>query len=222
VTGHGLPGLKIHYIGDTVMKKTYETQLPDGYKEAMVIDAKSKKFGLIVNILAVVITVVSIAVSFLVIGPVGFEKFFSLSRYLVFLVILFAYIVLHELTHGLAYWLLTKRKLTFGVSLTVAYCGVPDIFVYRKTALISLLSPFTVFTVIFLGAAILLPEPVDKLYALILFSVHFGGCAGDLYDTFIYLTRFRDPTVLMQDTGPKQTFYVKSSDPDLNESHVAE
>ena len=45
--------------------------------------------------------------------------------------------------------------------------------------------------------------------AVILLGLHIGGCAGDLYDTRLYFTRFRDPMTLMRDTGPAQTFYVK-------------
>ncbi len=188
--------------------KTFESELPQGYREAMVIDASEKKFGIAVNAAALVITAAVGAIGYLLVGPISFGEIFSASHYLVFLVVLIAYIFLHELTHGAAYRLLTRHKLTFGFTKTVAYCGVPDIFVYRTTALISLLAPFTVFTVLFVGAAVLLPAPVDKFYAVLLFAIHFGGCAGDLYDTFIYLSRFREPSVLMRDTGPKQTFYT--------------
>ena len=90
----------------------------------------------------------------------------------------------------------------------MAFCGVPEIYVYRRAALISLLAPFTVFTVLFGGAALLLPDAWDKVYAAVLLGLHLGGCAGDLYDTLLFLTRFRDPRTLMRDTGPKQTVYL--------------
>ena len=66
-------------------------------------------------------------------------RFFHLSTSLVFFLMLVLYILLHELVHGAAYKLLTGRKLTFGLTLSVAYCGVPDIFVYRNAALAALL-----------------------------------------------------------------------------------
>ena len=130
----------------------------------------------------------------------------SLLKTAVFMVAVSAYIVLHELLHGAAYKLLTGRKLTFGLTWSVAYCGVPDIFVYRSAALVA---PFVVFTVVFLLAVLLIADPVSQYMAAFLLATHLGGCVGDLYDTGLYLFRFRDPDTLMQDTGPKQTFYTR-------------
>ena len=58
-------------------------------------------------------------------------------------------------------------------------------------------------------AMLLVADPVSKFMFGFLLATHMGGCVGDLYDTGLYLFRFRDPTTLMQDTGPKQTFYTK-------------
>jgi hypothetical protein len=39
--------------------------------------------------------------------------------------------------------------------------------------------------------------------------MHLGGCVGDDYVTLLFLFKFKDKTTLVQDTGPKQTIYVK-------------
>lgn len=187
----------------------WEAELPEGYEEVLSVDAKSKKFTIFMTVGSLILTVIPIVIAYFLIRPTDFYENFNPVSYFVALGALLVYIVLHELTHGAAYKLLTGRKLTFGMTLTVAYCGVPDIFVYRKAALISLLAPFTVFSVVFLAAAFLLPNPWDQFYAAVVFAIHFGGCIGDLYDTVLYLTRFRDPKTLMKDTGPKQTFYLQ-------------
>lgn len=189
-------------------KKNFEKELPQGYEAAFTVDAESRKTAVLMNVLALVITAILIAASYLLIKPTDFLENFRFSSYLIVIGILFAYIVLHELVHGIAYKFLTKQKLKFGITFSAAFCGVPDIYVYRKTALISLLAPLTVFSVLFVLAAVLLKNEWDKFYALILFSIHFGSCSGDINDTFLYLTRFKDSSVLMRDTGPKQTFYV--------------
>ncbi|MBQ7638485.1 MAG: DUF3267 domain-containing protein [Clostridia bacterium] len=190
------------------MNKNFETELPSGYREAYSIDAKNIKTGVLLNAAGIVLTALLIAAAYFIIKPSGFMENFSFSRYVIALFVLIVYIVAHELTHGAAYKLLTKRKLTFGLSLTVAYCGVPDIYVYRKTALISLLAPFTVFSIVFLCAALLFRDQWDKFYASAVFAIHIGGCSGDLFGTLLYLIRFRDKRTLMRDTGPKQTFYL--------------
>ena len=189
--------------------KHYETELPAGYREAFTIDAANKKTGVTLNLVAAVIMVAAMIPAILIIRPGNILEGFSFSRYLITFGGLLVYLVLHELVHGAAYKLLTRQKLTFGLTATVAYCGVPNIYVYRRASMISLLAPFCVFTVVFGLLTALLQNPWDKTFAAAVLAIDLGGCVGDLYDTGLYLFRFRDPGTLMRDTGPKQTFYVK-------------
>ena len=189
------------------MKKTFEPTLPDGYREIFHIDATSKKAAILMNLAAVVLMILSVIVCVRLIHPASFT--FTVWPMFVMLAVLFVYMVAHELVHGAAYKLMTGQKLSFGLTGTVAYCGVPDIYVYRKTALVSLLAPFTVFSILFIAGMILIPGYFNKILCAFLFSAHFGGCVGDLYDTLLYLFRFRSPDTLMRDTGPAQTFYGK-------------
>ena len=189
--------------------QNFETELPAGYREAYGVDAKqNKKTVALLTLGSVLVTAAAVATALLLIRPKGFMEHFSPVKYFIVVAMMLAYVVLHELTHGAAYKLMTHQKLTFGFTLAVAFCGVPQICVYRRTALVSLLAPFTVFTLLFGGAALLLPDAWDKVYAAVLLAIHLGGCTGDLYDTFLFLTRFRDPRTLMRDTGPKQTIYL--------------
>ncbi len=189
------------------MGKYYETVLPAGYREIYHIDAANKKIGIAMNLAAVILMIAAMILCVVLIRPSSFT--FTVGPLFIMLAVLFIYLVAHELVHGAAYKLMTGQKLSYGFSATVAFCGVPDIYVYRKTALVSLLAPFTVFSIIFIAAMILIPNDFHKILCAFLFSAHFGGCVGDLYDTILYLTRFRDPGTLMRDTGPAQTFYIK-------------
>lgn len=186
----------------------YETELPEGYEEALVVDATTKKFTIRMNLAALALMLAMIIPAYLIIQPLkGLPDIPPLSV-IVFIAAMLAYIVLHELVHGAAYKLLTGYQLTFGFTATVAYCGVPDIYVYRKASLIALLAPFTVFSMVFALTTALIPTPIEKFLSAVLFAVHFSGCVGDLYDTALYLTKFKDPRTLMRDTGPRQTFYL--------------
>ena len=189
-------------------------ELPEGYREARVVDAKEKKTS-------VILTLSSIALTALAFVPVAvfcdFEAVFNALKektavvpYFVFLFSMVIYVILHELIHGAAYKALTHQKLTFGFTLTVAFCGVPDVYTSRKTALIALLAPFVTFTVIFIPLLVWLHGVNMVFYAFagILFAIHFGGCIGDLYMTCLLLFRYKDPRTLMNDTGPKQTIYL--------------
>lgn len=191
------------------MHKAYESELPEGYTEAYTMDAGNKKLAVIMNLTALVLTVGGIAAAYVLIRPVDLLTQISILRSVCLILGLFSYIVFHELIHGLAYKLLTRRKLKFGLTFSVAYCGIPDIYVYRSAAMTALLAPFVVFLIAFLIPAFFCPNPLDQFAFGVLLSVHVGGCVGDLYDTLLYLFRFRDSDTLMRDTGPKQTFYTK-------------
>lgn len=195
----------------TQNKKTFEVTLPPNYYPALVIDAKNTRFALIMNLVALAVIVLCVGVTLVFLPSFDLWEEFNqhtLLRYLIFLAVMIGYVILHELTHGVAYKILTHRKLTFGLTLTVAYCGIPDVYVTRRTALISLLAPFLTFLPVFLIPIFLLPLNIDKLLCSFCLGMHIGGCSGDLYDTFLLLFRFRSPETLMQDTGPKQTFYL--------------
>ena len=64
---------------------------------------------------------------------------------------------------------------------------------------------FTVLGVILLAV---FPGAWTRFFLLIFLGLHIGGCSGDLYNTWLYLTKFKDPRTLTRDTGPVQTFYV--------------
>lgn len=192
------------------MNKYFEQTLPEGYKEVFVVDAEDRKTIIVLTIVGLIITLAGIAISWFAIPRTGL--LYGGSRVFFFNLALcvgvVAYMVLHELTHGAAYKWLTKQKLSYGFSFTVAYCGVPNIFVYRKTALISLCAPLMVFTLLFGAGILFCTDSLWKLYFALMLSIHIGGCVGDLYDIYLFLFKMKDSAILMQDTGPKQTFYA--------------
>lgn len=195
----------------------YETELPSGYEPVYEIDAKNTKTGLLLNGASLVLLVLTVLPFLPTIAGrcpfVGARPERTIPVLGVFLLSMLVYLVLHELVHGAAYWLLTRRKLAFGITWSAAYCGVPDIYVYRTAGLIATAAPFVVFTVVLLPLALALRnDPLLYLPAVLLFALHVSGCVGDLYNIVLLLFRFRDPALLMRDTGPKQTFCLPKRD----------
>ena len=192
--------------------KHFETALPESYRQVYEIDAKDRKTAVILNVVATLLAVLVFLPFALALGFRGLFQMRNRGEILLMLGIylggFIVYIVLHELVHGAAYKLLTHHKLTFGFALTVAYCGVPDIYVYRTASLIAILAPLVLFTVVFLPLALLMQTPALRLAFIMLFCSHVAGCVGDLYGTALMLFRFRDPKLLVRDTGPKQTYYL--------------
>lgn len=202
----------------SIKKQNFERELPLGYKQSYYVNAKETKMGLVLNLIAFVVLAIVMALAFLSLhlgGKLSFEildlEFAELLvAYLVFFALMFGYIVLHELVHGIAYKALTGEKLTFGISWSCAFCGVPTIYTYRKTAIISVISPFAVFTLLFIPILVVLYflSPLYYLILAFIFGLHLGGCSGDLYVLYLLTIKFKDKKTLMRDTGPEQYFYV--------------
>lgn len=199
-------------------QQNFERQLPEGYKQALYINAKDAKLGIILNVVSLVIMLVVAVLAILTVTVNG-----SLSNALeqghpleiafagiIFMVLMLVYVVLHELVHGIAYKTLTGEKLTFGISWSCAYCGVPNIYTYRKTAIISVMAPLVVFSVLFVIALAILYSisPLYYLAVAFVFGLHLGGCSGDIYVLYLLLTKFKNKKTLMRDTGPEQFFYI--------------
>ncbi|MBR2651180.1 MAG: DUF3267 domain-containing protein [Clostridia bacterium] len=198
--------------------KNFEKELPEGFREALHVDAREAKFGIIFNLISIAVLAAVMVLAVLSLRAGGklsldmleMEPPLLLLAYLVLFVSMIAYVVLHELVHGIAYKALTGERLTFGMSWSCAFCGVPNIYTYKRCALISVLAPFTVFNILFIPALAVLyfVSPLYYLICAFIFGLHFGGCSGDLYVTYLLLVRFRGKKTLMRDTGPEQFFYT--------------
>ena len=196
--------------------KNFERELPSGYKLALHINAKDKGTAILLALGSLAIT----AVVFVLLLIPFFRSGIDLSGiapgafflfYGVFLVSMILYTILHELTHGLVYKVMTGEKLVFGITTAVAFCGVPKIYTYRRCALAALLAPLGVFTIL-IGGFVLFLSFVNPLYYIgfsFIFALHLGGCIGDGYLSYLLLTRYKDEDILIKDTGPEQFIYEK-------------
>lgn len=192
----------------------YYTELPEGYICVKTIDAKEdKKFMVVMTIVNFLILAIIFALGTLIILKTHPGENIDINPLVLLIACasMFAYIILHELTHGLFYKIFTHEKLTFGLTLLVAFCGVPKLYVNRKTSLVTTLAPFVIFNIIYICLMIFIPDIFTKLVILFMFAMHVGGCVGDLWVTYYLLFKYRDKKMIVNDTGPKQTFYIEGS-----------
>ena len=214
--------------------KNFVREIPEGYEKVFYLNAKNKKAGIILNLAALIGFVLIFIPARLLLGafvemPENSYLHISIGV-LVGCALSLVYMVLHELTHGAAYKITTGEKLTYGISWSCAFCGVPHIYVYRKYLIISCLAPFVIFSAAFMAAigiwfvvminsSALASIGIIVYMALVtLFALHFGGCAGDLFIAGLLLFKYRDKDTLAKDTGPEQTIYVKKEVTDSNEN----
>ena len=190
---------------------TFERTVPEGYSLVYHIDAADKKTGLLLTLGSMVIAAAVLFVIFRNVSLINLNIDKMISYDLVLLGSLLIYIVLHELTHGAVYKALTQEKLKFGITWSAAFCGVPEIYTYRSTAIRSLIAPFTLFSLILIPLTVWLHSIDTGWYLVsgILLALHLSGCIGDLYMLMLFLTKYKDPNTLMRDTGPEQWIYMK-------------
>lgn len=205
-------------------KKSFERALPSGYRQVLHIDAKSIKLGIVLNLVALGVMLAIVGLGALVswqLQPahaLSDDSILLPLSYLLFALSFFVYLVLHELLHGFFYKLQTHERLTFGLSWSCAFCGVPKVYTYRKTAMLSAAAPLVLFTLVLipLCGALLFVHPRLYYLSLALLGIHLGGCSGDIYLVGLLLFRYRTPEALVRDTGPEQFIYI----PDRSDKNI--
>jgi hypothetical protein len=120
------------------------------------------------------------------------------------LVLTFLMIVVHELIHGLFFWLFTRERPTFGFKGAYAYAAAPDWYMPRNQYAIVGLAPLVLMT---LAGLVLLPViPVWAIPALLFVVVtNAAGAVGDIAVVGWLLLQPR--ATLVNDIGDAVTLY---------------
>ena len=187
--------------------KSYPT-LPQGYVPFASIDlVHNKKQFWIVNGLSAVLCVIMLILPFLwgrslwdIVGEGPLPAL--LLRRGVALAGIFAYIALHELTHG-AVMKACGARVHYGYKVAYAYAGSYAYFT-RSAYFVIALAPVVLWGIVFAVLTACLPEHwfwVGWLWQL----MNVSGAAGDFYCSIRILRAPRD--TLVQDTGTAMTFY---------------
>lgn len=190
--------------------KSYPT-LPQGYVPFASIDlVHNKKQFWIVNGLSAALCVIMLILPFLwgrsLRDIVGEDPLSALLLRLGALAGIFAYIALHELTHGVV-MKACGASVRYGYKVAYAYAGSYAYFT-RSAYFVIALAPVVLWGIVFAVLTACLPEHwfwVGWLWQL----MNVSGAAGDFYCSIRILRAPRD--TLVQDTGTAMTFYRKTN-----------
>ncbi len=178
--------------------------LPEGYQEIKKVNLqKDKKLVIIVN-LAALFLMLPLLILGVLIKPINFYEIVNNPIVLcIILFLLIAYIILHEVVHGILIYIYSKRKPKYGFTGLYAYAGSESYF-NKKQYIVIALSPIVIWGVVLLILNILLPF---KFFWIIYFIQvnNISGAAGDLYITLVI--NKMPPNVLIKDTGIEMTIY---------------
>ena len=75
--------------------------------------------------------------------------------------------------------------------------------------MVTCMAPCVILSTLFLILMIIFFNSSLYIFFMLLFSLHFGGCIGDLYCCILFLFKYKNMDILINDTGLKQTIYVK-------------
>ena len=159
-----------------------KTNLPENYKQIYTLDLKNdKKMSLLVNLLAIVIAA-AVAVPMHFVVPIN--TLYSMDkglleyamRFVVLIVGMIVYFILHELVHGIAMKICGTMRVIFGYTGLYAFAGSEDYYDKRSYIFIAL-AP-----IVFWGAVIAVINafvPTAWFWVVYLIQViNLSGAAG--------------------------------------------
>jgi hypothetical protein len=102
-------------------------------------------------------------------------------------VIYIGILILHELIHGVFFWLITHERPRFGFKLIYAYAAAPGWYIPRNPFLVVGLAPLVLIS---LFGILLIPAAPPFLLVCLLFAMtmNASGAVGDIYVTGLLLT----------------------------------
>lgn len=180
--------------------------LPQGYGLQGVFDINNTRLALLLNGVGIVL-LFGFGWLFLhlaerlhtVFSPLPPRQFLAYFNGWGLLLLLVALVLLHELAHGLFFWLFTRERPSLGLGPGYAYAAAPDWYFPRNQFLIIGLAPL-----VMLSAAGLLWVPfvgeTAVAWIVLFLSLNGAGAVGDLYVCGWLL---RQPAnTLVRDEGP--------------------
>ncbi|MBQ7974849.1 MAG: DUF3267 domain-containing protein [Clostridia bacterium] len=183
--------------------------LPANYKEIFSVNLqKDKKIATFINALALMIGLVMVVpmnfyipLSTLFDFSQGMTVYFI--RFVVLMVSVIAYMVLHEAVHGIAMKICGTKKVKYGFTGLYAYAGSND-FYDKKSYIFIALAPVVLWVFILLVINLFVPEDwFWVVYFIQIFNI--SGAAGDYYVTAKF-SKLPDD-ILISDSGIGMSVY---------------
>ncbi len=186
--------------------------LPEGYKKIYSVDLqKDKKKALFINALSLLIAaLLAVPIHFLIpisnlfAGGSGTGNY--MLKMFILIILMVAYILLHELVHGVAMKICGTKKVKYGFTGLYAFAGSDDY--YDKSGYIFIaLAPVALWGMIIAIINLLVPDEwFWVIYMIQIFNI--SGAAGDFFVTARF--SFLPKDILIKDYGVGMTVYSKN------------
>ena len=186
--------------------------LPGDYVQSIEINLKKNKgSAILLNISGLIVFILSYVLFSIFgrgvrLGTLSISGSISLSVILTSIGLTIIVLVVHELIHGVLFWMFTRSRPVFAVRLTYAYAGAPTWYIPSRQYAFVALGPLVIIGA--LGLLLMLVVPISWISIIaFLAALNTGGAIGDIY-VFTRLLK-GSPSSLANDTGDIVTFYER-------------
>lgn len=187
--------------------KIYEKTLPEQYLEIAHVRFDDVKTGFYYDLKAVFPGIILTIMGWIIVNPTAAQVLISLA---ISAASVYPYFSLHEILHGLVVKVMTGQRVEIGFNKSGAYCGMPDVYMYRPVAVRCTAAPLVVFTILFgIGGIVLITAGHWMFLPLgLLLTLHLLACRSDV-NLLKEMGKYTDSSLLIRDTGAEQWFYVQ-------------
>ena len=190
---------------------TTSTQmLPDGYFQSGEINLKkNKRLAILLNIVAFFIFIISFVLlsifgTVIRLGTMNISGSISAGPVLILMGLTVFILIIHELIHGVFFWMFSRSNPIFAIRPLYAYAGAPTWFFPNRQYATIALAPLVIIGAI--GLLLMMLAPVSWLLMIaFLVALNTGGAMGDLF-VFIRLLKL-SRICYVNDTGDVVTFF---------------
>lgn len=186
--------------------------LPVGYIQSGQIDLKKdKRLAILLNIGAFIVFIPMFYLLSAFTASVrpdikNFSETITIGNVLGALGLTVVVLIIHEIIHGLFFWIFSRGMPVFALRPLYAYAGAPTWFFPKRQYAITALGPLVIIGAV--GLLLLLLAPISWIPMIaFLVALNTGGAMGDLL-AFIRLLKC-SPTSFTNDTGDVVTFYER-------------
>ena len=187
--------------------------LPDGYVQSDEINLKKDmRLAILLNIGAFIIFIpmfylLSRFIALVRPDITNFSVTITIEKVLGAIGLVVLVLIIHEIIHGLFFWIFSHGRPVFALRPLYAYAGAPTWFFSKRQYAITALGPLIIIGAV--GLLLLLLAPISwMLMIVLLVALNTSGAIGDIFVFFRLLKC--SPTSFANDTGEVVTFFERS------------
>jgi hypothetical protein len=135
----------------------------------------------------------------------GLISTFSGGGLILILVSIILMLVVHELIHGMCFWLFTRERPTFALRSGYAFAAAPEWYLPKKQYIVVGLSPLIVISVVCLIVTLFIP-PAMAPFPLFVATFNAAGSLGDMI--VVAWVSAQSGAILVRDLGDKFSSYA--------------